>query len=175
MKRNILTMSLISIISGCYHSSNVDIDIWVPENKAPQITIKKDIDYWNKKGYHDGACGWTLSVNVSMLPPPNSPDYIYGTEIFIEYDSNGKIITQWAAPANTYPIAIKDNLIFTDSGLEISSDGELKSTVYEKQNIIHISCPKNLDVDNSDYLRCAILSDSPLGEGRNIAYNAPCT
>ncbi len=175
MKRNILIISLISIVSGCYNSSNVDIDIWVPENKSPKITIKKDIDYWNKKGYHEGTCGWMLSVNVSILPPPNSTNYIYGTEKFFEYDSSGNIIAQWAAPANSYPIAVKDDLIFTNGGLGVASDGKLKSIVYEKQNIIHTTCPENLDVDNSDYLRCAIFVDSPLLKGRHVAYNAPCT
>ncbi|MGR6831816.1 hypothetical protein [Aliivibrio wodanis] len=175
MKKNILKISLIAIISGCSHSPTIDIDTWVPENQSPKITTDKDINYWNKKGYYDGACGWTLSTKISILPPPNSPDYIYGTEQIFEYDSSGKIITQWAAPANSYPIAIQDDLMFIDSGLAINTDGQLKQITFNKQKVVYTSCPDNLDIDNSDYLRCAIFSDTLFGKDRNIAYQAPCT
>ncbi|MGF1879194.1 hypothetical protein L4D77_28475 [Photobacterium frigidiphilum] len=64
---------------------------------------------------------------------------------------------------------------FIDSGLAISTDGQLKHMTFNKQKVVYTSCPENLDIDHSDYLRCAIFSDTLFGKDRNIAYQAPCT
>ncbi|MBE8577873.1 hypothetical protein [Vibrio sp. OPT18] len=172
MNRYVFLMLFSSFLVGCSYS----VDTWVSSEDEPIITEQHTEEYWNKKGYFDGPCGWVKQEKVSTLPSLNSNGFLKGTDVVVEFADDNKILKEISVPANSMVIGADENSIYTNIGLKIGSDGSLSKASLELTSAKPIECPVAMIeyFGGSDYLICTEF-ELDNQTSRLFAFQGSCT
>lgn len=158
----------------------IEVMLWVSKEDAPKVTTDRPIEFWYKEGYFDGPCGWVQRKDVELLPPPNSKNYVEGSEKVFEVDQDGNIINQWSMPVDSYVYAISSSNIYVrweKSALKISTSGKLQKSSQAYVEAKEANCKNQLKsiYGESDYIRCSEHTDILNNESHLLVYEGVCT
>lgn len=175
-------MQKLIFLAAFVFSSLIDaeeIRVWVPEDEIAAINA---VDYktLEKAGISPHPCGYVKSITVPIVPPPDSEQYIEGTEKVYEFDQVGTIINQWAIPVDSYLYAVsgEDIIVRYGSGaLSISRGGALSPSSQSAVQPELAECPQPIKkmYGNSTYVRCTKHTDINNNKPRYFVYEGVCT
>lgn len=156
---------------------------------APPLTAEEiEATYWLGAGEEppadgilneDHPCGSTITIAIARVPTGSE---VLRSEHVYEVNSSGESIREWAVPIDRLPIAVSGKDLFlthpsnTESLLVVDLAGELSiEPKVERADPNYGSCPDDVDVAESAYLRCVELSDLRTGATRRLVYEGACT
>ncbi len=163
----------------CNIVQSEEILIWPTQAEMEEI---KRIDWYDreKHGFYDHPCGHVKTASVTMLPPPESPKYIEGTEKVYEFDPAGTIINQWAMPVDSYLFAVSGKTIIVrkgDGAIAITREGNISKSIQSAIKPELHECPQPIKkmYGNSSYVRCTKHKDILNNKSRYFVYEGVCT
>lgn len=169
------------IFQSCFSSKKEStlISVWVTDSELKKMNHKDDATL-EKEGIFSGPCGLVKTLNVSSVPPPDSKNFIKGTEKVYEFDKEGVLINQWAMPVDSFLYAVSGQNIIVSYGsnpLSISRDGTLSSSNQAAITPETIVCPAPIKkmYANEDYVRCTQHIDTQSAQARFFVYEGVCT
>lgn len=163
----------------CNIAYSEEIQVW--PTKADMERIKKiDWNDWGKYGFYDHPCGPIKLITVSELPPPDSENYIEGTEKVYEFNRAGEIINQWAMPVDSYLFAVShDNIIVRkgNGAISISRSGRITKIIQPPVQAEQYTCPQTIKqmFIQSSFARCSKHTDIKDNKPRYFVYEGVCT
>jgi hypothetical protein len=129
-------------------------------------------------------CGESVEAFVRTIPSPS--DQVTQSEEAFELGSAGEIIQRWWIPIDSTVVGIAgDELLITQAlgeegnflvQLAISPRGQFRAIPLSTSSPgTSISCPKNQDLPQSDYMGCWRFLDKSSGAERRLVYEDICS
>ena len=129
----------------------------------------------------DHPCGRVAIVRLSAMPPwrEHGRDGL-GTELIAEAGTPPGGGMRWSVPVDYQPLAIRATEILVDASgqrLWIGTGGAIRREARGRRYpaIRAMQCPSGGAHRNSEYARCAGLTDLATGRMRTIQYEGVCT
>ena len=179
MQRKIFFLSLLLF---SYLVKAEEILIWVPKAEVETLGIGVfDYKGLEKAGISPHPCGYVKSIEVTVLPPPDNPNFIGGTEKVYEFNREGAVINQWAMPVDSYLLAVSGTNIIVRKGsgaIEISRKGNIsQSNQTAVQPAEPYECPQPIKsmYGNSSYVGCTKYRDISNNKSCYFVYEGVCS
>lgn len=156
-----------------------EISIWPTRSEVNKIK-NLNSDELEKQGYYEHPCGYVKIISTTIIPPPDSDNYIEGTEKVFEFDLEGVVLNQWAMPVDSYLYAVSGKSIIVREGegaLKISREGSIARSNVKAIIPKVVECPTAIKkmYGNSDYVRCTMHVDINSKKSRYFVYESVCT